>query len=286
VRVQRSVTVGAWLAAVALGPALAGALAPARGALDASHVTLLLVLVVALVSAAGKPPAGVVAAVTSGLAYDVFWTEPYGSLRVLSAGDVWTVVLLVVVGSAVELLGWWGRREHATADRRAGYLGSLRAAVGPDQTDGAARPSRGSGGTAGGAAGRSSESTSGARVQTEQALVTLLGVDRVRFVLDEPGSRVLLHPGGDVTRDGRLLRPDVDGLPTDTVLTVPAYVPGHPHAHFAVVAASSLARPTREQRQVAALLARLAGTSVAPDGRPPTRSPDVTRRSGSRDLVR
>ena len=68
-----------WVAAVFLGPVLAGLLTLARPQLHENHVTLVLVLAVAIVSATGLHPAGLVAAVTTAIAYDYFWTEPYYS---------------------------------------------------------------------------------------------------------------------------------------------------------------------------------------------------------------
>ena len=70
-----------WAAAVFLGPVVAGLLTLARPQLHENHVTLILVLIVAVVSAAGLRPAGLVAAATTGLAYDYFWTEPYYSFQ-------------------------------------------------------------------------------------------------------------------------------------------------------------------------------------------------------------
>jgi Domain of unknown function (DUF4118) len=67
-------------------------------------VTLILVLAVAVVSAAGLRPAGLVASVTTALGYDYFWTEPYYSFRVLDTQDILTVLLLVP-----------GRQRHRTA---------------------------------------------------------------------------------------------------------------------------------------------------------------------------
>lgn len=61
-----------WVAAVFLGPVLAGLLTLARPQLHENHVTLVLVLAVAIVSATGLRPAGLVAAVTTAIAYDYF----------------------------------------------------------------------------------------------------------------------------------------------------------------------------------------------------------------------
>jgi K+-sensing histidine kinase KdpD len=67
----------------------------ARPQLHENHVTLILVLAVAAVSAAGLRPAGLVAAATTAVAYDYFWTEPYYSLRIFDTQDILTVLLLV-----------------------------------------------------------------------------------------------------------------------------------------------------------------------------------------------
>jgi K+-sensing histidine kinase KdpD len=93
-------------------------------------VTLILVLAGAVVSAVGLRPAGVVAALTTALAYDYFWTEPYYSFRILDTQDILTVMLLVLVGGAIEQLSWWAARQRATAARRLDYLTALRRARG------------------------------------------------------------------------------------------------------------------------------------------------------------
>lgn len=119
-----------WSAAAFAGPLAAGLLTPFRPSLDGSHVALVLVLVVAAVSAAGLRGAGIVAAVTTGLAFDYFWTQPYGSLTIGNGADIATGLLLVAVGVAIEQLSWWGRRQHAEAVRRQSYLQTLRLAAG------------------------------------------------------------------------------------------------------------------------------------------------------------
>ena len=103
----------------------------ARPQLHENHVTLILVLTVAVVSAAGLRPAGLVAAATTGLAYDFFWTEPYYSFRIFDAQDVLTVLLLVVVGGAIEQVSWWAGRQRAVAIRRRDYLTAIRRAAEP-----------------------------------------------------------------------------------------------------------------------------------------------------------
>lgn len=229
-----------WTAAAFVGPLVAGLLTPFRPHLDSSHVVLVLVLVVAAVSAAGLRGAGVVAAVTTGLAFDYFWTQPYGSLAIGDAGDIATVLLLVVVGVAIELLSWWGRRQHADATRRQGYLSSLRlAAVSGPSGDGDAQLEA---------------------VCT--ALTTLLDADRCTFGLGAGDGSTTLQPDGTVTRDGVPLPVDREGLPTDDTLTLPVRTEQGEAAHFAVTASGHLARPTAEQRHVAALLATLSASRL------------------------
>jgi K+-sensing histidine kinase KdpD len=118
-----------WFAAVFFGPMVAALLTVARPGLHDNHVTLVLVLAVAVVSAAGLRPAGLVAAVTTGLAYDYFWTKPYYSFTIFDTQDILTVVLLVAVGGAIEQLSWWAGRQHAVAARRLDYLNALRRAA-------------------------------------------------------------------------------------------------------------------------------------------------------------
>ena len=55
---------------------------------------------------------------------------------------------------------------------------------------------------------------------------------------------------------------DTDGLPTDDVIAIPVPSPEDRPAYFAVIAATHVARPRAEQRQVAALLAHLAAQSL------------------------
>jgi K+-sensing histidine kinase KdpD len=128
-----------WVAAVVLGPVVAAVLTLGRPQLHENHVTLILVLAVAVVSAAGLRPAGLVAAVMTAIGYDYFWTEPYYSLRIFDTQDILTVLLLVLVGEAIEQLSWWAGRQRATAARRLDYLTALRRAAERDARGNARR---------------------------------------------------------------------------------------------------------------------------------------------------
>src|SRR6478672_9263606 len=68
------------------------------------------------------------------IAYDYFWTEPYYSFAILDAQDILTVLLLVIVGAAIEQLSWWGGRQKAVADQRLDYFTALRSAAAPIPT--------------------------------------------------------------------------------------------------------------------------------------------------------
>jgi K+-sensing histidine kinase KdpD len=230
-----------WVAAVCLGPAVAALLTLARPQLHENHVTLVLVLAVAVVSAAGLRPAGLVAAVTTGLAYDYFWTEPYYSFRIFDTQDILTVLLLVLVGAAIEQLSWWGGRQRDAAARRLDYLTALRRASEPIAPE-----------------------THAATLEAiSDTVIKVLDADSCRLVLDERLPATVLHDDGSVTRAGRVMDVDTDGLPTDDVIAIPVPRPDADPGYFAVIAATHVARPRAEQRQVAGLLAHLAAGSLA-----------------------
>jgi K+-sensing histidine kinase KdpD len=229
-----------WAAAVLLGPLVAALLTLDRLHLHENHVTLILVLAVAVVSAAGLRPAGLVASVTTALGYDYFWTEPYYSFRILDTQDILTVLLLVLVGGAIEQLSWWAGRQRALADRRLGYLTALRRAADPIAPEAHA-------------------ATLDAIADTMR---NVLDADSCRLVLNERLPDTVLNGDGSVNRAGRLMNVDKDGLPADDVIAIPVPSQDSRPAYFAVIAATHVARPLAEQRQVAALLAHLAADSL------------------------
>jgi hypothetical protein len=68
----------------------------------------------------------------------------------------------------------------------------------------------------------------------------------------------VLHSDGSVTRAGKTVDANRDGLPTDDMIAIPVPRPDSRPAYFAVTAATHVGRPRAEQRQVGALLAHLA----------------------------
>ncbi len=108
------------------GPlALTGILVPFRGSLANTDAALALILIVVAVAAAGSRLAGYVAAVSAAVWFDFFLTRPYEQFTISRASDIETTVLVLVIGFAVTEIAVWGRRQHADAGRRAGYLDGI-----------------------------------------------------------------------------------------------------------------------------------------------------------------
>ena len=117
------------LAALAVPLALAAILIPFRTSFPNTDAALALILVVVAVAANGDRLAGVLAAVSAAVWFDFFLTQPYERFSITSRTDIETTVLLLVIGVAVTELAVWGRRQHAAASRRAGYLEGISSAA-------------------------------------------------------------------------------------------------------------------------------------------------------------
>jgi K+-sensing histidine kinase KdpD len=109
--------------------ALAVILAPFRCRLPNTDAALVLILVVAAVAASGRRLAGVLAAVSAAAWFDFFLTAPYERFTITRRPDIETMVLLLAIGAAVTEIAVRGRRQHAAAARRAGYLEGINAAA-------------------------------------------------------------------------------------------------------------------------------------------------------------
>jgi len=111
------------IAAGLAGPlALAAILVPFRTGFANTDAALAMILLVVLVAAIGNRLAGYVAALSAAAWFDFFLTRPYERFTINRATDIATTVLLLVIGIAVTEIAVWGRRQHAAASRRAGYL--------------------------------------------------------------------------------------------------------------------------------------------------------------------
>ena len=117
------------LAGLAAPLALAVVLIPFRGSLPNTDAALALALVVVAVAAAGHRLAGIVAAASAAAWFDFFLTVPYERFTITRRPDIETTVLILAVGIAVTEIAVRGRRQHAAAARRAGYLDGINAAA-------------------------------------------------------------------------------------------------------------------------------------------------------------
>jgi hypothetical protein len=112
-----------WMGVGGLFPiAAAMALVPLRGVMLSTNVALVLVTVVVVVAAAGGWQAGAVAAVTATLSFDFLYTVPYQQLRMTSADDIETTILLLAVGLIVGHVAARGRRARSSAEARRGEV--------------------------------------------------------------------------------------------------------------------------------------------------------------------
>jgi K+-sensing histidine kinase KdpD len=108
---------------------VAGLLVPVRDELGNTNVALVLVIVVVGAALVGGRVAGAVTSCAAAVAFNFFHTQPYRSLRVHDDADVWTVVLLVVVGVVVgEVAVLADRRGRAVEEHRSSSLAVHRVA--------------------------------------------------------------------------------------------------------------------------------------------------------------
>ncbi len=238
-----------WLfgAAVAVPLLACWLLSLVGSAVAGTTAVLVLVLLVVAAAATGSRLAGVLAALAATAGFDFFLTAPVHAFTITDPDDVETAALLLLVGAAVGEIALWGRRQQARASREQGYLDGLL-------------------GTAGAVAeGAASSDEVVDLVRTQ--LVTLLSVDGVRF---DPATRFglpTLTDDGTLTRGGHPVDVTRKGLPTDTEVTLPVRHAGTVYGHYLITASTRVARPSRNQLRVAAMLADQAGAALAADAR-------------------
>jgi K+-sensing histidine kinase KdpD len=230
------------VAVAAVAPLIACALLSVfRDEVTTATAVLILVLLVIAAASTGVRVAGIVAAASGGVWFDLFLTEPYGRLSINDSNDVEAAVLLVVIGAAVTEVALWGHRQQARANRRAGYLDGVL-------------------GTAEIVTLRT-EAPDALIAHVSEQIKQILAISRCRFVagpVRDPRFAVLDHHGF-VTRRGREVDVDREGLPTDDETALVVTRAGVTVGYFLLTSASAIARPTLEQRKVAVLLADQAG---------------------------
>jgi len=229
----------------ALAPLLCCAVLGAfRENINNATSALVLVLIVVAAAATGDRVAGIVAALSAGVWFDVFLTEPYLRFTIKESTDVEVTLLLVLVGVAVTEIALWGRRQQARASRRTGYLeGALSTSSIIALRD--ASP----------------------KVLTDhvaQQIVQILDIDECRFVSGPgPGPQdVRLDHDGNVTRRGYHVNVEREGLPVDDLIHLVVQQGDLVHGQFVLTAATRTARPSVVQLRVAALLADQVGAAL------------------------
>lgn len=229
--------------AVLAPPAVCALLIPFRDNFDNANLALLLVVVIVAIAAFGVRPAGILAAVSSALWFDFFLTVPYNSFDIRHRDDIETTVLLVVIGAAVTEIAIWGRQQQARASRHRGYL------------DGVITTSQAV------AAGGSIDELID---QVRAELTAVLGIDGAKFTTGgKRGAASVLNADGTVTRAGRVLKVERDGLPTNTEIELAVQHAGEVRGRFLLTAAARIARPDLEQRLVAVALADQVGAALS-----------------------
>jgi hypothetical protein len=232
-----------WLlgAGVVVPLLVAALLSLVRDQVSAAAGVLVLVLVVVAAASTGDRRSALVAALSSGVCFDLFLTQPYGTLAVTSADDVEAVALLMAVGVAVTELALWGRRQQAGASRRLGYLDGVLSAA---EKVAAQEPG-----------------DLVAVVGSE--LTELLRLDGCRFAPVAPHLRAVVRPDGRVRIGERMLDVERHGLPTDEEILLPVRSGGRHVGGYVLTAASRVTRPSTEQLRVGVLLADQVGVVVA-----------------------
>ena len=216
-----------------------------RDSVTAASAVLVLVLVVVGAASTGVRIAGLVAALSSGVWFDFFLTEPYQRLAIDDRNDIEATVLLIVIGAAVTEVALWGYRQQARANRRAGYLDGV---LGTAEI---------------------------VTLRHEPADVLIEHIaDQIKHVLDVDGCRFvagavhdpripILDHQGYVSRGDHRINVDRAGLPTDNVIALVVQRGNLTLGNYLLTASAHIARPTLEERKVAVLLADQAGSILA-----------------------
>ena len=221
---------------------VAALLSLVRDSVSAAAAVLVLVLVVVAAASTGVRVAGLMAALSSGVFFDLFLTQPYGTLAVDNPDDVEALVLLFAVGVAVTELALRGRRQQAASSRLLGYLDGVLS-------------------TAEKVAARDPDPADLVALVTSE-LTGLLGLDGCRYAPVAPHLRVVVLPDGRVRSGERVIDVERHGLPTEEEILLPVRSAGRPVGGFVLTTATSVRRPSPEQLRVAVLLADQVGFGV------------------------
>lgn len=230
-------------AAVLAPPALCAVLVPFRADVVSTNAALLLVLVVVGVAAAGNRLAGVVAALSSALWFDLLLTAPYGTLAIANRDDIETAVLLTVAGLAVTEIALWGRRQQSRSSRREGYLAGVTAVARTMASGGSSLPEL--------------------VERVGRQITGVLDLDACRFDPGPVDGAVRLFRDGAVTWSGHEVDVEREGLPTMDEISLPVEHGGVSYGHYVLTSSTAVRRPDREQLAVAITLAEQVGAALS-----------------------
>jgi K+-sensing histidine kinase KdpD len=226
-----------------VGPlAIALVLVPFRDSFANTDAALILVLAIVAVAATGHRVAGVLGALSAAVWFDIFLTRPYGRLTITDRADLETTALLLAVGVGVTELAVWGHRQHALADRDAGYLAGIQAA------------------SEAVAAGRSSGDLID---EVSRQLTRVLGLRASHFQYGVAGlgRPARLRDDGQVEWRGVTWDVEQQGLPVDTDIELLVENGGRLQGRFLLSAAPDT-HPSVAQRLVAVTLAAQVGAAL------------------------
>jgi hypothetical protein len=116
-----------WIAAAGVPVGAAAALIPVRGDVPNATTAVGLAVVVTVLAATGTRASAVLAALSAGLSFDVFLTQPYDSLAITRAVDVEITVLLLAVGLVAGQLAARTRHHRVRAAEMSYDLGRIHA---------------------------------------------------------------------------------------------------------------------------------------------------------------
>jgi K+-sensing histidine kinase KdpD len=207
------------------------------GTLTTTTDVLILVALVVAASATGDRVVGITAALSSGVWFDFFLTQPQFRFDIANPDDLEATILLVVIGLLVTEVALWGYRQQARASRRSGYLDGIlsTAELGLEPHE--------------------SVDDLGRRVADQ--IADVLEVSHCRFVRGSAYDRdmAVLDHRGHVIRHGHEVDVDRKGLPTNDETVLLVRRADDVVGYFVLTSAADVARPSLEQRRVAVLLA-------------------------------
>ncbi|TWE11729.1 DUF4118 domain-containing protein [Rudaeicoccus suwonensis] len=224
------------VAAVVLPLVVSGLLGLTRHHLTNAVAALVLVLIIVAFAVLADRMAGLLASVASAVGFDFFLTAPFDTFAIDKRDDIVLAILLVAVGAGVTEIAVRGRDQHASAQRRAGYLTGMMAVARTSL-----QPTL--------------DPAEGTRAVADQIRL-LLDCDSCDWVSGSPtADMVRVDLDGSATLDGK--RYDIlrNGLPSQrhAAIVVPHCLAGA--GYFRITASTKVVTPSSDQIDAAVLFA-------------------------------